>query len=266
MIPSSKYVLMCWMGMVVLSFPSCTGILGGIYDQPPKLETGFLEVNGDVGQVALDVTNYDEWHYISFQSRQVVKTSIPYDKPSDNEVTNVTNKGLNSVTNKGLNSDFNEPRVWEIAIHRHDVKTNDGAILKTQFENFDELKALASAPEGEYVKDIEPCSIEDLQKEETQGRIEVDMSAMMDGNIIYVPSSKNMIIDDWVVRYGGMPPSFQYSPNVYLVRMPDGKYIGLKIRAYVTKTMDIAVDGELKRLPRKILTFDYCYPVSFGGQ
>lgn len=233
-------------GMILMSFPSCTGILGGLYDQPKKLDTGFVSVSGNTGLVALDVQEYDEWHYIDFSEQKIYTRKIAYPVGSTEE-----------------GEDYSIPENWDIAIHRHDVKTNGGAVLETASENFADLEALASAPEGEYVTDIPPCSMEDLNKEGTEGRVEVDMSGMMDGNIGYVPSSLNLGIENWVIVYGGMPPSFKYSPNVYLVRMPDGTCFGLKIQEYTTKIIDVVTDGKTERASRKVLAFQYCYPMIF---
>ena len=152
-----------------------------------------------------------------------------------------------------------------IAIHRHDVKTNGGAIMKTSFESFNELIGLKKVPEGEFVEDIpaaDPSA--DLQSDEVKGKISVDMSGMMEGNIGYIPSTLNLEIEDWLIMYGGMPPSFKFSPNVYLVRMPDNTYIGLKIDKYENRVINVLENGEKLKKSRKVLSFQYFYPIEFN--
>ena len=235
------------MGVIGISFPSCTGILGGLYDKPVKKDIGFVQVSGHTGVIALDVNQYDQWNYIDFSGQAIYQKDIEYPvgQPVDGK-------------------DYEVPEHWDIANHRHDVKTNGGAIMKTPYESFNDFLNLKEVPEGEFVSDIpaaDPSA--DLQSEDVKGKISVDMSGMMDGNIGYIASSINLEIEDWLVMYGGMPPSFKYSPNVYLVKLADGTYLGLKLQDYLNKMIDIVVDGEKKRASRKILSFEYFYPIEF---
>lgn len=71
----------------------------------------------------VDVSAYDQWVYLSFES------GVP----------------------RALNVEKDEPAQWDIALHRGDVKTNKGAALKS---NATSLSALSELPADEFTPDI----------------------------------------------------------------------------------------------------------------
>lgn len=70
----------------------------------------------------LDVSAYDKWVYLSFES------GTPEVKGYDEQA----------------------PAAWDIAMHRENIKTNGGSALKTAFTELDQV---TQVPSGEFVSD-----------------------------------------------------------------------------------------------------------------
>ena len=120
---------------------------------------------------ALDVSAYDQWVYVSFADGQTVTQH--YESPA--------------------------PENWDIALHRENVKTNNGSAIKTDVTSFE---ALTTIPAGSvFMKD-----------ELTYEEVSVDMSQMMQGIIVYDTTEINMVLEDWVTR-SGMPPTYSSLPT-----------------------------------------------------
>lgn len=208
----------------MLSFPSCHGILGDIYDEPSeesKLTYGFIETNPAThsGKIYIDVSSYTQWIYMNFEDQDIYI----------NDIDKETGKLIGE-----------EPKEWDFAMHRYDGKTRGGAIMETSFSSLDELVHSGKLPEGEFVSDI-------------LGKITVDMSNMMDGIIIYSESFINMEFAKWLdVNTNQMPPIYTLSKKVYILRTKEGKYAAL----YLPNFRNAASDSGF-------ITIEYVYPLEF---
>lgn len=154
----------------------------------------------------LDVSQYDRWVYFSFE------TGVP----------------------QTLNYTSDAPEQWDIALHRNNVKTNGGAVLRT---NATKLSALTEIPSGKYVQDTI-----------TYEEVVVDNSQMMQGIVVYDTTEVNKVLGTWVTR-SGMPPVYMVSPYVYVIRNKEGKYAKIKFSSFKS-AMDKA----------GFATFSYEYP------
>lgn len=161
----------------------------------------------------LDVSAYDKWVYVSLEDG----TSVA--------------KGIEEAA----------PEKWDIAMHRENVKTNEGSAIKTDVTSFDALTAI---PEGSVF----------MPDELTYTEVAVDMSQMMQGIIIYDTTEINMVLEDWVTR-SGMPPVYNVQPNVYVVRTKEGKYAKIQFTSY---------KGGETGDETGFATFTYAYPVFDG--
>ena len=189
--------------MMLLPFSACDGILEGIYDSPAASdsnELGFIRTDPSThsGTIYIDATDYRRWTFIDFHTQKV-------------DSVNVTD------------SEQKEPEEWDIAVHRYDVKTNAGAVLETGFTGFSALRNADAMPEGAYVEDVW-----------TTAKIAIDMSGMMDGNIVYKSN---------------MPPTYTLSNKVYMVKLKDGTYAAVRLTNYMNAS---GVKG--------FMTIDYIYP------
>lgn len=202
---------------IMLLFSACNGILDDIYDAPQSEENkeyGFVAVDNQThtGRIYIDATDYTEWHYIDLHNKQVITTGV----------------------------DGQAPGNWDLAIHRYDTKTHDGAVVESTATDFSTLPALASIADEAFTKDMW-----------TTDKITVDMSHMMDGIILYNEDFYNPCLSKWLhVDTSTMPPVYTLSGKVYLIRLADGTHAALRLANFMN---DAAVKG--------FMTIDYLYPV-----
>ena len=135
------------------------------------------------------------------------------------------------------------PDNWDIAIHRYDIKTNEGAAYQTSYTSFDALKANGKLPDDkDFVKD-----------EWTTDKIAIDMSGMMEGNIVYTDSYYNSVLSTWLnVDTSTMPPIYTMSNQVYLIRLKDNTYAAIRFTNYTNAK---GIKG--------YIDFDFLYPFDF---
>ena len=212
--------------ILVLSFilgicSSCNGILGSIYDDPIT-ETGnkygFISIDkaNNSGTIYINASDYMQWTYINLHNKTI-----------DIKVIDTANMENNE-----------NPQNWDFALHRYDVKTNNGAAKATQFATLDELKKSATRPDGSgFASD-------------TLGKVTVDMSGMMDGNIKYVSSNINPILSQWLdVNTSEMPPIYTLSKQVYFLQLQNGEYAALLFSNYINEESE-----------KGYITIKYIYP------
>ena len=96
-----------------MSLSACNGLFENIYDAPTETEMEIKE--NSFSQIK--TVEYTEWAYIDFSGRKV--TTVKIGKEYESEI----------------------PDNWDIAIHRYDIKTNEGAAYQTSYTSFDALKA-----------------------------------------------------------------------------------------------------------------------------
>lgn len=190
------------LGMILISFPACNGILSDIYDEPPteeKKEFGFIVVNKESksGTIYIDATKYTKWTYINFHTLTTDSLEI-----EENMV---------------------EPQNWDIAIHRYDAKTNEASVLETGFSDLSAFKASGKMPEGTYLKDIW-----------TEKKIIVDISGMMEGKLGYAKSNYNAELSKWLfVDTSIMPPNYNPSGKVYVIKLKDNTVAAVRLMNFM---------------------------------
>lgn len=203
----------------IISLSACNGILESIYDRPSdetEFGYGFNHINnnsGATGTVYIDATSYTRWTYIDFHTQKIDSVEIT--------------------------PEATEPKQWDMAIHRYDVKTNGGAVLETGFTGLSTLLSSGSMSQGTFVTD-----------EWTTDKIIVDMSTMADGYLGYAESDYNSELSKWLnVDKSSMPPIYTPSNKVYLLKLQDGTMAAIRLQSYMNAK---AVKGHM--------TFDYIYP------
>ena len=111
--------------------------------------------------------------------------------------------------------------------------------METGFTGFSALRNADAMPEGAYVEDVW-----------TTAKIAIDMSGMMDGNIVYMASYYNEELSKWLnVDKSNMPPTYTLSNKVYMVKLKDGTYAAVRLTNYMNAS---GVKG--------FMTIDYIYP------
>lgn len=199
------------------SLSACEGIFEGIYDTPIGQEMAIKE--GSFSQVK--TIEYTQWVYIDLSGRKAATVEI------GDEYENLI------------------PKEWDFAIHRYDMKTNEGAVVKTSYTSLEAFKAAGKLPgEAAFVKD-----------EWTTNKVAIDMSGMMDGTIIYTDSYRNPVLSGWLdVNTASMPPVYTLANEVYVIRLKDNTYAAIRFTNY---TNALGTKG--------YIDFDYIYPVEFNG-
>lgn len=205
--------------LLPLLLSSCNGILSGIYDDPVT-ETaddyGFVSFNksDNSGTIYIDATSYSDWVYLDFHNMTVVT----------------------------LGTDEEEPDSWDIAVHRYDTKTNGATVLETTSTGLDVFLTSGAMPDGDYQADVW-----------TEDTIAIDMSGMMEGNIVYTSSYYNEELSKWLdVDTSNMPPTYTMSHKVYAVCLADGTNLALKLSNYMNSS---GTKGHL--------TIEFVYPLPF---
>lgn len=198
-----------------LSLSACEGLFEGIYDDPIEAQMEIKE--GSFSQI--NATEYTNWVYIDLSGRKA--TTVEIGEGHESEI----------------------PEEWDIAIHRYDIKTNGGAAYQTTYTSINDLKDSGELPEDEnFVKD-----------EWTTEKIAIDMTGMMEGNIIYTEDNRNAVLSGWLnVDTSSMPPIYTMSDQVYLIRLKDDTYAAIRFTNY---TNSRGVKG--------YIDFDYLYPLDF---
>lgn len=205
--------------MMILSFPACDGILEGIYDTPVAGENdeyGFTATDPATGSgtIYIDAADYKRWTFIDFHTQKIDSVNVTHPEQK-------------------------EPEEWDIALHRYDAKTNGGEVLETGATGFSALRNAGKMPQGTYVPDVW-----------TTDKIAIDMSGMMDGNIVYTESYYNKELSQWLnVDTSSMPPAYTLSNKVYMIRLKDGTYAAVRLTNYMNGK---GVKG--------FMTIDYIYP------
>lgn len=203
-------------GVIGLSLQSCNDLLGELYDEPLNdTQYGFIKTNeiDNSGTIYIDATKYTQWIYIDFHNR--------------------------SIDSLEINSGQDEPTEWDIAVHRYDAKTNGGSVLETGYNDLNLVQSLESLPEGEFIED-------------GWSKVTIDMSDMINDNIIYADSYVNTELSKWLdVDTGTMPPVYTLSSKVYLVRLEDGTLAAVRLSDFMSKS---GVKG--------YMTIDYIYPLN----
>ncbi|MBD3589101.1 HmuY family protein [Bacteroides sp. GM023] len=198
-----------------MSLSACNGIFENIYDDPIETEMEIKE--NKFSQVK--TVEYTEWAYIDLSARKVTTVQI------------------------GEEYESQIPEEWDFAIHRYDIKTNGGAAFQTTYTSIDDFIAAGKLPEAEkFVED-----------EWTTNKIAIDMSGMMEGNIVYTDSYYNAALSSWLnVDTSTMPPIYTMSSQAYLLRLKDNTYAAIRFTNYTNAK---GIKG--------YIDFDFSYPIEF---
>lgn len=212
-----------------VSLPACNGLFEDVYDEPPMEEPkdfGFIETDDAThsGTVYVDATDYTKWIYIDLHAQTVDSTRI------------IGEDG----TELPLQPSTALPEEWDFAIHRYDTKTNGGAVLETGATGIESVVAGGTIPAGNYVADVE-----------TTDKITIDMSHMMEGEIVYARSDYNTELSKWLnVNTSTMPPAYTPSNKVYILKLKDGTHAALRLADFKNAS---SVKGFMK--------VEYVYPL-----
>ncbi len=174
-----------------------------------NLETGQTETHRD----------FSEWNYLKLEGKGKDAKMVKY----------------KTVPAQGSEADIKIK--WHIALHRFDIKTNNGEAIATKEQEISKMKTLPAM--GYKVDTV------------IENRIITDPKEMMMGKVGYASKSNlNKVLYGWLIRKptGTMPPyEYKLSGLVYVVKFKDGSHAKLKFTDFTDKT------GKIKGH----ITFDY---------
>ena len=202
-----------------MTLPSCDGIFEDIYDTPQKSQFGFTEIatSEKIGTIFVNASEYTRWIYMDFHHSTIDSLTI-------------------------VNGGEEYTGEWDLAVHRWETKTNNGSAIETEFTDLNAFLSAAKMPEGKYVEDIE-----------TDSTIILDMSHMMEGEIVYAKGKINPLLSTWVNRdMSSMPPIYSMNNKVFVVKLKDGTSAALQLSNYMNDKYE-----------KGFLTIKYVYPLAF---
>ncbi|MBQ5993335.1 MAG: HmuY family protein [Bacteroidales bacterium] len=204
--------------LVGLLSSACNGIFAWIYNPvPEKPAYGFIETDeaSHRGTIFLDAHDYAKWTYVNLRRQMIDTANILMGEP--------------------------DPDDWDFAIHRYDVKTNNGAALETHFTTLEDFSEGGLSFSGSFTYD-------------TLSRIAIDMSGMMDGNVLYADSYLNPLLCNWLdVNTSQMPPIYTLSGKVYVLQLANGQYAALKFTNYMNAAST-----------KGYVTIQYVFPINYA--
>jgi hypothetical protein len=144
--------------------------------------------------VTIDATDYEEWTYFSFSTGDVLIVSNP-----------------ETETN------------WDLGFLRNHIKTNGGTSGSGMGEVYDagvvSFESVTEAPTAGYVSDNDTIQHTILDFTQDPPAIEVDISA-------------NPLLETWGEFDDTMPPTFNVSNKIFVIKTANGNYAKLHFQSY----------------------------------
>lgn len=233
-------------GVGILLLTACNGIFDDIYDQPQETAVPAR------GQVCIDATSWSDWYYVDLKQLHALTLAgdedsllkaqtqfEPYPIPTTltSETDGKTGQYLYwyDVFGAGIsNNEFRqftpcdaqgEPEEWSFAVHRNNVRTHGGAVLKTQYTSMDQL------PESsEAFRDMEFTA-----DEWTQNEVWDSQEQMLLGLVPSQGIEINRTLSSWLtLDIPPMPPAFTHDKHVFILRLSDGTCAALQLEDYLS--------------------------------
>lgn len=252
----------------MLLLPSCEGIMAGVYDEPADGE----EVRTAEGQLYVDASDWSMWYYLDLPalaesvsenpdyntSSAWVPLAVP--APEAAETSEVPQQGTPGVYTYWYDvygagvSRFEyrawapaerqpEPESWSIAVHRNNLRTNGGAITRTDCDDIDALPLT-----HRYLETLEFSA-----DEWNETDVWINQDRMLAGIIGNQGIEINRTGSAWLrIDIPPMPPAFTIDRSVLVLRLADGSYGALQLRDYQSAAG-----------VKCCLTISYRYPIVF---
>ncbi len=194
-----KYHHIIWTLCLAVLFSACNK------PKPAEPET-------QIKTITVNAVNYNNWTYVNLKTGETQSLR-------DFSAWNYWKEGsiVSTTPAQGSEADINMD--WHIAIHRYDIKTNEGSVAATSLT---ELDKLTEWPTNGYETDI---TVSDS--------LYMDLTHMMDGEIGTAATSKiNTILSNSIIRTPthSMPPTiYSASEKVCVLKCKDGSLVKVQI-------------------------------------
>lgn len=233
-------------GMGILLLTACNGIFDDIYDKPIN------EVKPAKGQLIVDATSWTRWYYIDLKKLHRLNEEgneealleaqtnfeaydIPMSLTNESDGRSgqymywfdVFGAGLakNELRQYTPTDPQQEPSEWTLAVHRNNVRTNGGAVLKTRYTSMDDMPATSD----EFAKE------EFTPDEWTENEVWDSQEQMLLGLVPSQGININRTLSSWLkIDVPPMPPAFTLDSHVFVLRLADGTYAALQLANYLS--------------------------------
>lgn len=229
-----KYLKLTGYAVALTLLTACEGLFHDIYDNNKIREN----VESKEGQFYVDASSWTHWYYIDFKKLgtnefKLVEMSIPTDEVSNSKEKSGIYTYWYDVYGKGItNNEYRsftptapqpEPEQWDIAIHRHNVRTNGGAVFETSYTSIADLPESSSAfANAQFTND-----------EWNENWVWTVQDKMLLGFIGNQGIKINNVLSSWIkIDLPPIPPAFTMNNHVFIIRMADGTYAALQLENY----------------------------------
>ena len=232
-------------GVCITVLTACNGIFDDIYDEPQK------DVVPAKGQLIVDATSWSDWYYIDLkqlqrlteegdeeglQKAQTEHVSYPIPMTLSGDSDGRSGQYLYWFDVFGEGIDHNEfrsytpcdaqqePAEWSIAIHRNNVRTNGGAVLKTQYTSIDDQPESSDYFKGQTF----------AEDEWSQNEVWDSQDQMLLGLVPSQGINVNHVLSSWLTFKFNVPPDYIPDSHVFVLRLKDGTCAALQLQDYLS--------------------------------
>ncbi len=214
----------------VLLLSACSGIAGGLYDDPPT------SVPVREGQFVVDATSWSDWYYFDMTTDSLIgPVPIPMALTGESDGKSGQYMYWFDVFGEGIEkNEFKsytpcdpqpDPEHWTLAFHRNNVRTNGGAVLKTEYTDIKQLpESSDSFANMSFTEDVW-----------TENEVWDSQSQMLQSMVPSQGIKINRVLSSWLkLKVPPMPPQFVYNNHVFILRLADGTYAALQLADYIS--------------------------------
>ncbi len=248
---SFRFILHSCMLGALMMLSACSGLFEGIYDEAANDPDSSTEVHTDSthtvisGSIYIDASSWTDWYYIDFRAmadsaaagNTTVQTFEPYPIPTTQATAADGKTGIYTywydVFGKGISvNEYRsymgtdpqpEPDEWSFAVHRNNVRTNEGAAYETTLTDISLLdmdhEALGKLPftADEWSENI-VWTVQDQM-----------LNCLIGSQGINI----NYVLSSWLhVDLPPIPPAFTHNNHVFILKMKDGCYAAVQLENY----------------------------------
>ena len=187
----------------------CLAALFSACNKPKPVEP---EPETQIKTITVKAVNYNNWTYVNLKTgeTQSLRDFSAWNYWKDGKL-------ISTAPAQGSEADINMD--WHIAVHRYDIKTNEGSVAAT---GLTELDKLTEWPTNGYEADI---TVSDS--------LYMDLTHMMDGEIGTAATSNiNTVLSNSIIRTPthSMPPTlYSASKEVCVLKCKDGSLVKVQI-------------------------------------
>lgn len=214
----------------VLLLSACSGIAGGLYDDSPT------SVPVREGQFVVDATSWSDWYYFDMTTDSLIgPVPIPMALTGESDGKSGQYMYWFDVFGEGIEkNEFKsytpcdpqpDPEHWTLAFHRNNVRTNGGAVLKTEYTDIKQLpESSDSFANMSFTEDVW-----------TENEVWDSQSQMLQSMVPSQGIKINRVLSSWLkLKVPPMPPQFVYNNHVFILRLADGTYAALQLADYIS--------------------------------